>query len=91
MRRSTLPIVPRTLISIHQLVVTYPSVVLADPGGSEPSGYGSSSSEGEQCAENEWQEKRFDLRFEFAGESFGDGLEEFESGVLSLQNHGSSF
>ena len=53
--------------------------------------YGSSTGEGEQCAENERQKKRFDLRFEFAGESFGDGLEEFEGGMLSLQNHGSSF
>ena len=62
-----------------------------ESGGSEPSGYGSSSSEGEQCAENERQEKRFDLRFEFAVESFGDGLEKFEGGVLSLLIHGSSF
>ena len=72
-------------------MVKYPSIVFAESGGSEPGGYGSSSGEGEQCADDERQEKRFDLRFEFAGESFGDGLKEFEGGMLSLQNHGSAF
>ena len=72
-------------------VVEYLSVVIAELGGSEPSGNGSSSCDGEECTEDERQEERFDLRFEFAGKSFGSGLEEFEGGSLSLMNHGSPF
>ena len=60
-------------------------------GGSEPSGYGSSSGEGEECAEEERQEKRLDWRVELAGEAFGEGLEKFEGGRLSLHNLGGSF
>jgi hypothetical protein len=72
-------------------VVKYASEVIAEPGGSEPSGDGSSSSDGEQSAEEKRQEERFYGRFEFAIESFGEGLENFEGVLLSLLIHGSSF
>jgi hypothetical protein len=72
-------------------VVEYVSEVIAESGGSEPRGHGSSSGDGKECADEKRLEERFDLRFEFVVESVGDALENFEGGLLSLLIHGSSF
>src|SRR5215469_3900169 len=72
-------------------VVEYVSVLFAECSGLYPFCNGSSSCDGEQGTEDERNEERFDRCFEFAVESFGDGLEKFEGGLLSLLNHGSPF
>ena len=72
-------------------VVEYASVLFAESSGSEPSGNGSLSGDGEECSEDERKEKRCDGRFEFAVESFGNVVKKFEGVWLSCLKHGSPF
>ena len=80
-----------TLASDVRYVVEYISEVIAESGGSYPSGHGSSSGDGEECSDDEWNEECSDGRFEFAIETFSDVVKEFEGELLSLLNHGSPF
>ena len=53
-------------------VVEYVSVVIAESGGLVPFGNGSSSSDSEECSDDERDEEHFDWRFEFAIEALTD-------------------
>ena len=79
------------LASEARHMVKYVSVFFAETGGAYPSGNGASSCKGEKCSEDERQEESFDLRFEFAVESFGNVVKKFEGEFLSLLKHGSPF
>ena len=80
-----------TLASDAGHVVEYVPEVVAESGGLEPLGNGSSSGDGEECSGEERQEECFDGRFQFAVEAHGDGAKLFEGELLSLLKQGSPF
>ena len=65
--------------------------VIADLGGLEPGGYGSSSCDGEEDAGDECQKVRPSFCRQCVGESLGDGLEQVNGCLSTLMKHGWRF